>query len=94
LACRSTECGDFIRILESQRVDQEPADASSGGVHLHRVDLHEGDLQPAQVCGAFDFGSRLTHPGDVVQVVRGPSVERSEGTTGFSRWGNRVKVQL
>jgi hypothetical protein len=24
----------------------------------------------------------------------GPSVERSEGTTGFSRWGNRVKFQL
>jgi alpha-beta hydrolase superfamily lysophospholipase len=23
-----------------------------------------------------------------------PSVERSEGTTGFSRWGNRVKFQL
>jgi hypothetical protein len=25
---------------------------------------------------------------------RFPSVERSEGTTGFSRWGNRVKFQL
>jgi hypothetical protein len=25
---------------------------------------------------------------------RHPSVERSEGTTGFSRWGNRVKFQL
>src|SRR3979409_447716 len=37
----------------------------------------------------------------VVLVARGrsraanlPSVERSEGTTGFSRWGNRVKFQL
>jgi hypothetical protein len=35
------------------------------------------------VCGAFDFGSRLTQPGEVVhEVVRGPSVAEPAVTAG------------
>jgi hypothetical protein len=57
-----------------------------------RTLLDFGDVG-APVLGRLPGRDRKRAPGCHDQVVQiHPSVERSEGTTGFSRWGNRVKV--
>jgi hypothetical protein len=41
-----------------------------------------------------EFATKPRQAMEMLARVFCPSVERSEGTTGFSRWGNRVKFQL
>jgi hypothetical protein len=48
--------------------------------------LEEGESEPVEGWDFSWFDGRASE--------ERPSVEGSEGTTGFSRWGNRVKFQL
>jgi hypothetical protein len=79
---------------------------SRRSTHLDNVFDYGDDYFTANYAGSACWAVARDALGDVTEEPDGdgeleippdewsPSVERSEGATGFSRWGNRVKVQL